>query len=651
MRIEKLNPITEGVRMTPSAFKANIDPSKVKIGFEIEFLLSQKYADYYEKQRQAALDKYGYSEDRSEMTKDEFIALMPVINRTFLAVKLAQFFMDKVQDISTGIERAVGEANKIAEGCGLTTPEAIVTRMMAILDEDNLNSSRFDGALMRNNYGGADGPERFREHLLYALKGTINTELSDDQNDDFSSALYAIIPNSMFMKYNFDAMTPDLFEDFIFTLRDDEDFERIIISRTDAASNNFVAKFLREKAKIKIKSVSAKYGGAKRDFEGDTTGYYLEQDGAGPELVSDPMPLTRGLEELENILSVISEYFQTDASRGLHINVSIDGLTTYNIDLMKLMLFLGEDYLLNSFGRMDNDYTKPQSYNISRYFSMFRTPKENFDRVFVQPEYVSLANAAMTDFLTTTGANSNAKYHTFNPLKLYENKPYLEFRIMGNEGYERRFQEIRNQIQRYVYVMSLAMDPEAERKEYAKKLWRLTRDFKANNIRPSDFTDFMKTARADEMAYTYTVNDRKDTKQFKLFTNGYEPIDWNGPFFKALSRLSEYGVGSKQFNTQSDGTLLLLGGALIYMAQRKMFNVKQRSILRMLVRDLKTAGVEPVYTTLESSLRFYMDELILNGWSRKDGDRMVTFGGQSYHDPESFFRAVEDTVKKLYTKL
>jgi hypothetical protein len=58
-----------------------------------------------------------------------------------------------------------------------------------------------------------------------------------------------------------------------------------------------------------------------------------------------------------------------------------------------------------------------------------------------------------------------------NFLKL--DRGYLEFRIMGNENYETRYQEIRDTILRYAFVLKAALDPAAFEREYKKELARL----------------------------------------------------------------------------------------------------------------------------------------------------------------------------------
>jgi hypothetical protein len=95
----------------------------------------------------------------------------------------------------------------------------------------------------------------------------------------------------------------------------------------------------------------------------NTTSWYVEPDGSlrpnlgdgSAEVVSPPLPANEAIEAIKNFYRLaIRNDFYTNNSTGLHINVSIPEQT----DLLKLMVFLGDEYVLKSFNRLDNDYAQ-----------------------------------------------------------------------------------------------------------------------------------------------------------------------------------------------------------------------------------------------------------------------------------------------------
>jgi hypothetical protein len=245
-------------------------------------------------------------------------------------------------------------------------------------------------------------------------------------------------------------------------------------------------------ADIEIKGTSTDYNGSSKADNG-YDGYYLETDGGDAELVSPPQPVATTLSDLERILNFIKQDGGATEGNGLHVSVSVKGKSTKDHDPLKILMFLGEEYLTKAFDRESNSYAKQHTGQIKSHKQILELIDKRAElqdpRDLVKMVMNNQVNKLNLDnfvgYLVHTMTSD--RYRTFNLQHLVGNSissnsgggeytdadtPYIEFRIMGNEGYENKFETIKDTILRYAYVMKLATDPMAEREEYAKKLFR-----------------------------------------------------------------------------------------------------------------------------------------------------------------------------------
>ena len=112
-------------------------------------------------------------------------------------------------------------------------------------------------------------------------------------------------------------------------------------------------------------NTSSSYHGGRRDgkhwiIEPDSS-IDAEQGDGGLEFVSPPMPLEEALEKLEAVTEWANDPSEgnayTNSSTGLHMGVSIP-YKEGNVDYLKLILFLGDEHVLQEFERESNTYTK-----------------------------------------------------------------------------------------------------------------------------------------------------------------------------------------------------------------------------------------------------------------------------------------------------
>ena len=216
---------------------------------------------------------------------------------------------------------------------------------------------------------------------------------------------------------------------------------------------------------------SSGYHGMKRG-----TGFFIlepdssidSEDGeAGLELVSPPLPLSQCLEYLDKVFRWANDRgCTTNSSTGFHMGISIPDQTRENVDHLKFTLFLGDDYVLKQFGRESNTYAKSMMKEMTGKLKNLRAGSGSMDAESMLRAFKDGMNSSAAKFVKTTLTTTHDRYVTVN----IKDK-YIEVRSAGGD-YLDDLPKIKNTLLRYVRAMSLAADPEAEKKEYAKKLYK-----------------------------------------------------------------------------------------------------------------------------------------------------------------------------------
>lgn len=214
---------------------------------------------------------------------------------------------------------------------------------------------------------------------------------------------------------------------------------------------------------------SRNYHGGKR--EADT--YVIEPDGSlrpdgdlesGLEFVSPPLPLADMLSDLDKIVKWAKQYgAYTNKSTGLHMNVSVPGVSTEKIDYVKLALLLGDEYVLSTFGRLGSDYCK-SAMKIVR------------DRVRDRPEDAEAMLRQMKQHLSDMATKVIHSGETHKYTSINTKGGYVEFRSPGGDWmseYADNPGKVTNTLLRFVVALDAAIDPEKYRQEYLKKLYKL----------------------------------------------------------------------------------------------------------------------------------------------------------------------------------
>jgi hypothetical protein len=200
--------------------------------------------------------------------------------------------------------------------------------------------------------------------------------------------------------------------------------------------------------------------------------YIVEPDGsldpddsndAGLEFVSPPLPIEELLSDLNKVKAWADKTgCYTNASTGLHINVSVPGWDgdMNKLDYVKLAVLLGDEFVLDSFGRAGNTYAKSAMGKIRSIIKQNPAKaQELLQRMKLGMD--QLASKAIHSGVTEKYTSINTK------------NGYIEFRSPGGDWLNDNFAEIENTLRRFTVALSAAVDPEMYRQEYLKKLYKL----------------------------------------------------------------------------------------------------------------------------------------------------------------------------------
>jgi len=201
--------------------------------------------------------------------------------------------------------------------------------------------------------------------------------------------------------------------------------------------------------------------------------YIVEPDGSleadnpgdrGLEFVSPPLPIDEILGDLNKVRAWAKEYgCYTNDSTGLHINISVPDYSRENLDFVKLALLMGDKYVLDAFGRTGNTYAKSAMGIIK---DAVRNKPEDAARLLdkMKGNLDQLATKAIHSGITSKYTSINTK------------DGHIEFRSPGGDWLGNNFDQIENTLLRFTVAMSAALNPDAYREEYLKKLYKLLSD-------------------------------------------------------------------------------------------------------------------------------------------------------------------------------
>jgi hypothetical protein len=208
-------------------------------------------------------------------------------------------------------------------------------------------------------------------------------------------------------------------------------------------------------------------GGYHRAGRSDTA-YSLEPDGSleepnysqdgGLEFISPPMSIPDLIDDLKKVKAWADKTgCYTNESTGLHINVSVP--QGAHRDYVKLALLLGDDYILEKFGREANTFCKSSLAQVKQYANNEANAQAVLEKMRTRLD--SMASRAIHTGETNKYVSINNKGN------------YVEFRSPGGDWLGDNFDQIENTLLRTVVALDASSDPMKYRKEYLKKLYKI----------------------------------------------------------------------------------------------------------------------------------------------------------------------------------
>ena len=199
-----------------------------------------------------------------------------------------------------------------------------------------------------------------------------------------------------------------------------------------------------------------------------------QSEEAGLEIVSPPMPLLTAIEKLKQVTDWANDpnggNAYTNGTTGLHMGVSLPRFTSEDadsdagIDYVKLILFMGDKYVLQQFGRTANTYAASALDKLKQNVKGKRSDPAGV----VELLRYGLTELAYRELQKGVGTSKYTSAHIQDG--------YIEFRSPGGDWLAKSDEEIgilENTMLRFARAMAIAGDPSAERQEYAKKLYKL----------------------------------------------------------------------------------------------------------------------------------------------------------------------------------
>jgi hypothetical protein len=213
-------------------------------------------------------------------------------------------------------------------------------------------------------------------------------------------------------------------------------------------------------------NASRQYHGGRR--EAGT--YVVEPDGSlegdnpgdgGLEFVSPPMPIDEMISDLNKVKAWADKTgCYTNDSTGLHINISVPNYSIDKLDYVKLAILMGDEYILDLFGRSGNTYAKSAMGKIKS--ALKQKPEASAQIMDLMKQGLDgAATKAIHTGITDKYTSINTK------------TGYIEFRSPGGDWLDSNFDKIENTLLRFTVALSAAINPEAYRKEYLTKLYKL----------------------------------------------------------------------------------------------------------------------------------------------------------------------------------
>jgi hypothetical protein len=475
MKITELNQTVDEVAMNPTAYAQSIEQGQqqgVKVGFEFEVCVPA-----------AVFATTSGPEAKTHKMIDEFIDESQAISDMGLTTKnITKFdslftpkagksrypnFTAAFTDIlEKRIERAKELFYQIPEETRAQYVTAVKRRADRYSPDGYLEKPLRFAQMLANEIRFA------RNYRSGPLDSVINkmTELPFDAEDVLGKMFnldgYRVVqkmskyfdydPEKVYVQYEFDEYDDDDYEDYPGYTKASQAIEPVLKATMDS----------------KVKIFSDRHEDTKK-----LDRWYIEPDGslnpneeedACVEIVGPPEAPNKALDSLKKFFGMAQQMkFYTNKSTGLHINVSIP----QDVDVLKLAVFTGDQYVLQQYERLENNYSrsvtrdigKQSNFVLAKGLKQKSAPKGN---VFSKMKISSELKLQFIQKIAKDISNSHVASISS------ENSKYISFRHTGGD-YLTDYQGIVNVVGRFVRALIIASDPNAYRNEYLAAVAKL----------------------------------------------------------------------------------------------------------------------------------------------------------------------------------
>lgn len=195
-------------------------------------------------------------------------------------------------------------------------------------------------------------------------------------------------------------------------------------------------------------------------FEKDSTVQHHDGNAnwIGAEIVSYPMAVDDAINAINNVrFYAYKVKAETNRTCGLHINISVPN---YNkLDYLKLITLLGDEYVLKQFQRITNTGYAPSAAQRVRASGKLASPEAQ----------LKIADSLRAGDMT---AAQNA-LRLLGRLSVNFHSDRIELRSPGGNWLDQPIEKIVDTVNRLVVALEAAVDPNAHRKEYLTKAYKL----------------------------------------------------------------------------------------------------------------------------------------------------------------------------------
>lgn len=359
-------------------------------------------------------------------------------------------------------------------------------------------------------FASSSSQREFKEYLNAHQIGNYSTQvifaIMANMDDDLEAAMDEMKGNSSridfedwfeeehgqsILKQWFDDVGVTTVMDFLKKFIDNNEIDMILDARpsnSDFSDGGSSAEYYAEELQSVVNAdvgVNQTYHGHNTDRLSDWT---LEPDGSinpddddvGIEFISPPMHgLEYAMEQIEELFNFLNRHGgYNNESTGFHINLSLPFSIQKKVDLLKLMLLLGDQHVLASYGRENNTYAQSSLGKAKQMMASRSNANEiiavldSLRETLVDNQMVADKNTVRSALGNAFGEMAGSKFVSIN----VKNDTYIEFRSAGGQDYVKNWDKIRLTILRFAYVLSVAADVNAEKQEYMKKLYKFVQD-------------------------------------------------------------------------------------------------------------------------------------------------------------------------------